>query len=87
MSANDLQFNEFESAKSDDQSVLKVRANKVVRILCAALLCAGMAACEKKGPLESAGEKIDNAATDVGNAVEDKCEQAKDAAGASDTRC
>ena len=62
-------------------------ANDLARALCAVLLCAGMAACEQKGPAERAGEKIDKAATDIGNAVEDKCEETKEAAGASDTRC
>lgn len=62
-------------------------ANDLARALCAVLLCTGIAACEHKGPAERAGEKIDNAATDVGNAIEDKCEEAKAAAGASDTRC
>lgn len=66
---------------------LKATTNNVARILCAALLCAGMAACDKKGPAETVGEKIDKTATDVGNAVEDKCEEAKESAGASDTRC
>jgi predicted small secreted protein len=31
--------------------------------------------CEK-GPAEKLGEDIDNAATDVGNAIEDACEDA-----------
>lgn len=53
----------------------------------ALLLAGGLAGCEKKGPMEEAGEKIDNAATDIGNAVEDRCEEAKEAAGAEDTRC
>lgn len=33
----------------------------------------GLTACEK-GPAEDLGEKIDDAATDVGNAVEDICD-------------
>jgi hypothetical protein len=51
------------------------------------LLAGGLAACDKKGPMEQAGENIDNAATDAGNAIEDSCEKAKEAAGAEDTRC
>lgn len=43
--------------------------------------------CEKQGPMERAGEKIDNAATDAGNAVEDACEDAKKSMGAEDTDC
>lgn len=46
-----------------------------------------LAACEQKGPAEEFGEKIDNAATDVGNAVEDACEDIKDAADAKDRNC
>jgi predicted small lipoprotein YifL len=61
--------------------------NNLLRGLCVALLCFGMAACEKKGPAETAGEKIDNATTDIGNKIEDKCEEAKESAGAKDTRC
>lgn len=66
---------------------MKTTASNVTRILFAALLCVGMAACEKKGPAETAGEKIDNATTDIGNKIEDKCEEAKESAGAKDTRC
>ena len=44
-------------------------------------------ACERQGPAERAGEKIDDAATDIGNAVEDACEDVKDAANADDTDC
>ena len=57
--------------------------------LCAVLcVCGWLAACDNhEGPMERAGEKIDKAATDVGNAIEDKCEETKEAAGAEDTRC
>ncbi|MET0379883.1 MAG: hypothetical protein ABW049_12905 [Spongiibacteraceae bacterium] len=75
--------------KPDMNTTEKVSAKKsVVRVLCAALLCVGMSACDRKeGPAEQVGEKLDKAATDIGNAVEDKCEEAKESAGASDTRC
>jgi len=33
----------------------------------------GLTACDE-GPAERIGEDIDNAATDIGNAVEDACE-------------
>lgn len=46
-----------------------------------------LAACEQQGPLEEAGETLDEAAEDVGNAVEDACEDAKDAANAEDKDC
>ena len=32
------------------------------------------AGCEKDGPMENAGETMDNALQDMGNGVEDTCE-------------
>lgn len=56
-----------------------------------ALLAVG---CEQKGPAERAGERIDDtaeeisdSARDVGNRVEDACEDLKKEAGAEDTDC
>jgi predicted small secreted protein len=43
--------------------------------------------CENDGPVEEAGEAVDEAAQDIGNAVEDACEDAKEGAGASDQDC
>ena len=37
--------------------------------------------------MERAGEEIDNAANDAGNAIEDACEEAKEGMGADDTDC
>ena len=56
---------------------------KLAAILLSAFFIFG---CEK-GPMEEAGEEIDNAATDFGNAVEDACEDVKDSAGAEDKDC
>ncbi|MBI3530682.1 MAG: hypothetical protein HY067_22270 [Betaproteobacteria bacterium] len=39
---------------------------------------AGLAACEKKGPAERAGESIDNAAKKVGEKMEEAGEKIKD---------
>ncbi|SJL83783.1 hypothetical protein [Vibrio palustris] len=36
---------------------------------------------------EDVGETIDNTVTDSGNAIEDKCEQLKEKAGAEDSDC
>ena len=36
-------------------------------VLIAAVLCLGLAACEKKGPLEKAGEEIDEAVDTIKN--------------------
>ena len=45
------------------------------------------AACDNKGPAEKAGEAIDDAVTDMGNAVEDACEDVKENTGAKDKNC
>ena len=72
----------------DKMSAVHPRLSGVGRVLCAVLLCTGLAACERNdGPAERAGESLDKAATDAGNAVEDACEKGKAAAGADDTRC
>ena len=42
--------------------------------------------CEQ-GTAESAGEKIDDAVTDLGNKVEDACEDVKESANADNTNC
>lgn len=65
--------------------ILQLR--KLTLVLIAATALGGLAACENKGPAEKMGERIDETATDVGNAIEDKCEEAKEGMGADDTRC
>ena len=45
-----------------------------------------LTACED-GSAERLGENVDDAATDAGNAVEDLCEDIKDAAGADNKNC
>ncbi|HEA17065.1 MAG: hypothetical protein ACTH4U_11345 [Pseudoalteromonas prydzensis] len=42
--------------------------------------------CEP-GPAEKAGESIDEAATDVGNKIEDTCEEVKEGVNAEETNC
>lgn len=56
----------------------------LVSLLAAAFLVAGLAACEKKGPAETAGEKIDQTTEkagekmeDVGNSIQKSAEDAK----------
>ena len=39
------------------------------------------------GPAEDAGEKVDEAITDAGNAIEDTCEDVKESTGAKDDDC
>lgn len=63
----------------------QLRKLTLVFIATAALV--GVAGCERQGPAERAGESLDKAATDIGNAIEDKCEEAKEGLGADDTRC
>ena len=62
-----------------------MNALKAVILILATTFMLG--ACEQEGPMERAGEKLDNAATDAGNAVEDACEDAKKNMGADDTDC
>ena len=56
-----------------------------------AILSAG---CEKEGPAEKAGKQIDEVTenikqegTDIGNAIEDACEDVKEDMGAEDKDC
>ncbi|WP_299599018.1 hypothetical protein [uncultured Microbulbifer sp.] len=51
------------------------------------LFALGMAACEKQSGAEEAGEKVDDTVTEMGNAVEDACEDVKEKAGAEDQDC
>jgi hypothetical protein len=57
---------------------------KELRATAIALLLTGMsfgiAGCEKKGPLEEAGEAIDEGIEDVREGVEDAAEEVEDAA-------
>lgn len=53
-----------------------------------------LSGCEREGPVESAGEAVDDAARavqdagkDLGNSVEDACEDMKAGVGAKDTDC
>ena len=42
------------------------------------VMVVGLAACEKKGPAEAAGEKIDNAAEKAGEKIDHAAEKAAD---------
>lgn len=42
------------------------------------LLLGGLAACDKPGPAESAGKKIDQAASDAGNKISDTADKVAD---------
>ncbi len=68
---------------SNDNSLQR----RIVQSLAVLCVCGWLAACDNQGPAERAGERIDEFATDAGNAVEDKCEEIKEGAGAEDTDC
>ena len=55
---------------------------KVMGFAVANLMAAGLilVACEREGPAEQAGKKIDNAAKDTGQAVKDAGKKIEDAA-------
>lgn len=44
-------------------------------------------ACDNEGPMEKAGKKVDQAATDTQNVIEDKCEDIKSDLNQKDTDC
>ncbi|WP_199611072.1 hypothetical protein [Flocculibacter collagenilyticus] len=58
----------------------------LTRILFVVTATFALAACDQ-GPAEDAGEKIDEAVTDAGNAIEDACEDVKEGVKADDTDC
>lgn len=61
---------------------------KTTYTLAALFLSAFLAmGCEDDGAMEEAGESVDEAASDFGNAVEDACEDIKDGADAEDQDC
>ena len=52
------------------------------KLFLAALIAAlslGLAGCEKEGPMERAGEKLDEAAEEVKDAAEEAADEIKDA--------
>lgn len=46
---------------------------------CAAFVLMACAGCEKKGPLQKAGEKVDEAAEKTGDAIKDAADNTKEA--------
>ena len=55
-----------------------MKFNATLKALVLIVAIAGLTACQK-GPAEKAGEKIDNAAKDVGNKLEHGGDKIKDA--------
>lgn len=56
----------------------------VLSLLLAAMITT---ACERQGPMEEAGEKLDDATEEIGDSIEDACEETKEALGAEDDDC
>ncbi len=60
----------------------------VAMMLLTTAMAFGLTACsDDNTTAEDVGEHIDQTVTDTGNAIEDKCEDVKEAAGAEDTDC
>jgi predicted small lipoprotein YifL len=51
---------------------------KVLLLVCGLMLVFSLAACEKKGPLEKAGEKVDKAIEKAGEKVEKAGDKVKE---------
>lgn len=51
---------------------------KLLSAIWVGLMVVGLAACEKKGPAETAGEKLDNAVEKAGNKLDNAAEKAGD---------
>lgn len=67
--------------------IISTSLRKTIYVLLLAMLTLGFVGCEKKGPAERAGESIDEAAEDLGNKIEDACEDVKEGMGAKDDDC
>ena len=52
----------------------------IATVIALSFAVAGLAACDKDGPMERAGEKIDDAAKKTGESVEKAGEKLEDAA-------
>lgn len=60
----------------------------IKRLSMISVMLFAISACDSnEGPMEEAGEKIDNATTDLGNKVEDACEGVKEGLNANDPNC
>ncbi|QJR13437.1 hypothetical protein [Usitatibacter palustris] len=56
-----------------------MKTTQPLAIVAAFALAFSLAACQKEGPMERAGKKIDNAAEKVGDKVEQAGDKVKDA--------
>ncbi len=71
-------------------SIKKIQSNAKISAAFAMLLLGSMAitGCDQNdGSMEKMGKNIDEAATDMGNDVEDACEDVKESVNAEDKNC
>lgn len=54
---------------------------KVLLLVCGLMLVFSLSACEKKGPLQKAGEKVDKAVEKAGEKVEESGDKVKEKTG------
>ena len=59
----------------------------LMKLMFVAVFAFSVAACSDDGSAENAGEKVDEAMTDAGNAMEDTCEDVKEGMNAEDKDC
>jgi hypothetical protein len=59
----------------------------ILNVLFAFLLALAVSACDRDGPAEEFGEKIDDTVDDIGDELEDACEIVKEGVNAEDTDC
>lgn len=57
-----------------------MKLNSGIAAAIVALAIAGLAGCEREGPMEQAGERIDNAAEEAGEKIEEAGDKIEDAA-------
>lgn len=77
-----------------NKTIIYSRVRKSIYVLLLAALSLSFVGCEQKGPAERAGENIDEAVEelrdsgkDLGNKIEDACEDIKEGMGAKDEDC
>ncbi len=59
---------------------MKKSCKNICTALVVSMLLAGLSGCEKKGPMERAGEKIDKAAEKTGDSIKKAGEKMKESA-------
>ncbi len=65
----------------------QANTNLTIAAIMATMLFAITACDSNDGPLEKAGQSMDKAATDLGNKIEDTCEDMKKGMSAKNTDC